>query len=92
MIDEAKVDVDPTTIENTSTEMVEWQIWLNEVIASLMTRTLKLLSVPINKKWNIKPSINLSSLSDQLRQLEMKYFQDLDGVMLMKNFFLSAHS
>ena len=61
------------------------------MVSSLVGRALKLLSVPVNKKWTVKPYVNVSELLNDLRQLEMRYFQDLDGTMLMKNYFLSAH-
>lgn len=50
-----------------------------------------LLQVPFPKKWKLKPYFNVSESSDQLRQAEMRYFQDLDGVMLMRSYFLTAH-
>jgi hypothetical protein len=86
LFEEAKVEV--SLPEDNPTESQEW---LGRATASVMERALKLLEVPFPKKWKLKPYFNISESSDQLRQMEMRYFQDLDGVMLMRSYFLSAH-
>ncbi len=88
LIDEAQVSLENP--QDNSSQSTPWQEWLRYAAASLMKRTLKLLSVPIPKIWDIKPYVSLTNISDRLRQLEMKYFQDLDGIMLMKDFLVSA--
>lgn len=86
MVEEAKVDI--TLSEETPSG---WEEWMSRTTASLLERTLKLMEVPLPKKLKIKPYCNASDSSAQLRQAEMRHFQELDGIMLMKSYFVSAH-
>jgi hypothetical protein len=85
-VEEARVEITPS--EETPSK---WEDWMNRTTASLLERTLTLLEVPLPKKFKIKPYCNASDSSAQLRQIEMRYFQELDGVLLMKSYFVSAH-
>jgi hypothetical protein len=86
MFEEARVSIDLP-----EESPAEGREWLGQTSASVMQRALALLEVPLPKKWKLRPYFNLSEHSDQLRQMEMRHFQDLDGVMLMRSYFLSAH-
>jgi hypothetical protein len=88
LTEEAKIEVDP--ISSADDPPAEWEEWMNRATAALLDRTLKLMEVPLPKKMKIKPYFNLSNSSAQLRQIEMRHFQELDGIMLMRSYCLSA--
>jgi GTPase SAR1 family protein len=86
LVEEGKVDLTPPD-ESPS----NWEEWMNQATSFLIERTLKLIEVPFPNKFKFKPYFNVSDSLSQLRQIEMRYFQDLDGVMLMKSYFISSH-